>query len=123
MLQTNELRRGNWVKAGRIIEQVIDVMCDSITTIAGTRLYDDIEPITLTPEILSTYAKQYIVGDFDIQITEDGWQFKLQQTDEWDVWYGKYDDWKRSLPLCSIKYLHQLQNLYFAVVGTELKCF
>jgi len=36
------------------------------------------------------------------------------------VWYDNNDDYGITLPSLNIKYLHQLQNLYYFMTGTEL---
>ena len=41
---------------------------------------------------------------------------------EWDKKTNKWDCYRNpDLDICSIKYVHQLQNLYFALTGDELK--
>jgi hypothetical protein len=65
---------------------------------------DDIEPIPLTHKILND-AGFNIVGDDNFK----GIIYEIENTDEW-----QYNSTK-------LKYLHQLQNLYFALTGEELK--
>lgn len=103
---------------------------------------NDFEPIPLTPEILEKAGFERRVYDnnkknpiivehlpelaakdfFDHRkyITEDGWQIVIEETDEWDIRYGKEEVEEEMLPLVSIESLHQLQNLYFALTGEEL---
>ena len=126
-MDAKELRIGNWVFCDEINNfypggfiQVEEILSDGIErSHGGLTVYelDQIHPIPLTPEILEkagftfydnpnkTPSRIYKIGsDFRICKCYNQDHFTL-----WDYPYGK-----------SIRYLHQLQNLYFALTGEEL---
>jgi len=80
-------------------------------------------PITLTEEWLTKFGYSYA--------NENGqkfyWHiempyFQLRRDDE-DCWLLWYDEDSMEALICKeeIKYVHQLQNLYYALTGTELE--
>ncbi len=118
-MEANELRIGNYVKADGyypyadidgVEKEAVRVGTDSFT-------YDAIEPIPLTEEWLLKFgfinnppffSREYNLSHNESNILmvnhyEDGWLFRC---DWWRV--GKM-----------IKYVHQLQNLFFALTGEE----
>lgn len=113
MINSQELRIGNWVNAPHGNVQIKEL------TEGGAKFTDDcggnypsLEPIPLTPELLEAAA----IPKFLLQIQTES---RLQ------LWAGKegvrwYDFEWNEFGETNIKYLHQLQNLYFALTGTEL---
>ena len=116
MIQANELRIGNWIlwnMPGGSIQPIL---------VASIPLDDDnYSPIPLTTEILEKAGfekdedytthegKMYVSFNLPDGTTID----KLGDNDfEYHVW----DNYEKH-----IKYLHQLQNLYFALTGEELE--
>jgi hypothetical protein len=110
-MKANELRIGNWVMIdpSDIPQQVCDVMCDSVNTenIQGAH-YGLVGAITLTEEWLLKFG-------FEKDVTEYNTCWFLNHVYIWFV-DGEYIN-ELDLP---IKYVHQLQNLYFALKGEEL---
>lgn len=111
MIQANELRIGNCFlnpNTGKVIR----CTCEDISDIQNgykTRL-----PIPLTPEILEKCGFKHTWGD--IYELEDGFGVYASLRNGWMV--------SQSRDISNIKgadYLHQLQNLYFALTGEELK--
>ena len=103
-MEANELRIGNWVIVNEecqieaIIHDVVDV-----STRFETYVLDVVKPIPLTEEWLER---------FNWNPPKDiGVSFSLT-TDEIHFVAGNY--YKK------IEYVHQLQNLYFALIGEEL---
>lgn len=87
--------------------------------------FDKLVPILLTPEILtkcgleedisSGYVWHKIPPHYLIEISEGQVSFViLVNKEKHHVWHGLKP------PYCRFKYLHQLQNLYFALTGEEL---
>lgn len=120
MIPSNELRIGNWV------EQVIESDCGkySIITAVGLITSDDIDanPIPITPEILEKAGfSQYEHSINKLNENGDGIGFHLidgkMSTSEGVTLFG-YHDWIETNT--QIKFVHQLQNLFFAVTGEEL---
>ena len=114
MIKANELRVGNWVLLGakkRLYHEV-----DSICAWGeGTALH----PIPLTPEILEKcgfrqQGKRNLYSDGKLAFMEDADGFTFFIKDVSNVLY-------KSVANSKIYYLHQLQNLYFALTGDELK--
>jgi hypothetical protein len=130
----NELRIGNWVYPndenatpypvlGLLKDKWICCWENVIGDIEYVK-YSDAQPITLTPEILKKcgfekvkdgkmpYWKLVINRTEVISIEED-WSVGLNATDE-----TSSQGYATNENRC--KYLHQLQNLYFALTGQEL---
>lgn len=119
MIQANELRIWNWVNYhdDDIIFQVTEISKLGIGVKNDTEEtwieYDRFSPIKLTPKILEkcgfkvdgTYnnAKRWI-SESPIILFEGNGYFKLCH-----------------YSITQIKHLHQLQNLYYSLVGVELE--
>lgn len=116
MIQAHELRIGNWVK----------VYDDHTTRCKGIELdrfvftnksfaddaapLKEVDPILLTPEILTN------CGLLDKVWIKTYTPVSIKQTPEgYDV-ITKGDE-----KIAALKYVHQLQNLYFALTGLELE--
>lgn len=128
-ISCKELRIGNWVNIVDFgIQRVVDVLCDSINTmyVEGAH-YGMVTPIPLTPEILEKaefkvdYVQTNVYESLDLKtvITNydlmDGY-FEIQsvQNNSDAVTYINHKS------VAIIKYVHQLQNLYWCLVGKEL---
>lgn len=127
MIAANELRIGNWV----IIPIGAVIKTRSIDDTGINTGFDDgyllsvINPIPLTPEILEKCGFKWVDKNDNNRI------YYFRDIDEdhslsWDerkkIIYldctdGYYDIYFNN----TAKYLHQLQNLYFALTGEELK--
>jgi hypothetical protein len=126
MIQANELRIGNLVLFKGEVDVIIEIgqagngFCEN----NGYFNFDTgtIAPIPLTPEWLERCGFEYLSFDFGIANF-----FKLNDRFELIVVReGVKCEYERGSYYyedehCSIKYLHQLQNLYFALTGEELK--
>lgn len=119
-MNASELRKGNWV--------LVDskYFCIENLEITGNEIVDPINPypIPLTPEILEkagfAYDGTYHVhssGDYRIYI--DGYG-SLQCKYGGGEGYNE-NAWLQLPSAGPLKTLHQLQNLYFALVGEELQ--
>ena len=118
------------------IEQVADIRTAGIKTpTINNVLIDDIEPIPLNEDWLvrfgfeneiikpstkhgSYFSKHYTDCKYSFSFAEfrNDWGFYHSYTDA-----GNEEDNNRfDFVSCGIKYVHQLQNLYFALTGTEL---
>lgn len=134
-MNVNELRIGNLLtsKSWYGVHPVsgIDIIDDGFRVLVKGFVHDfidgehcDLEPILLTPEILLKCGfKKYVVklplvnwidyrkGNMVINITDGGYEIEFGSE------LFSIED--RTHITC-IKYLHQLQNLYFALTNTEL---
>lgn len=125
MIQTNELRIGNYILYLNELYVVDGVKYEgnapsskwriAFRTIDGksrnAKMENWIEPIPLTPEILekagfNNTRFRITNGSHDITISDDG-----------DGW--AFEPWISNI-FIKIKYVHQLQNLYFSLTGEEL---
>lgn len=121
MLMANELRIGNWVEDKKTWQKVqVEGIQFSGRVVVADSFYDDgkrgIEPtpILLTPEILeqcglNRWGNEY--SDKECFVME---YFKSSNAYHYTAGEG-----------CKLgvgfKYLHELQNLYFALTGEELQ--
>lgn len=134
MIQANELRIGNYIadRGGKIwqidcweSQNKVAAKAPYIGDMIGMPMYghplteevDYLQPIFLTPEILekcgfawSIYHQAHYLSGFDYVVDIcDG--------------YCRICKYRRTVTdnvLVRIKYLHQLQNLYFSLTGQEL---
>jgi hypothetical protein len=111
MIKANEIRVGNWVKAVRsdcwyqVNKQNFSAYVDNIHT----------EPIPITNEILEKCGFDY-VDHYSCII--DIWEFK-KAVGGGAIFHYNSENSPRSRQV-TLRYLHQLQNLYFALTGKEL---
>lgn len=143
MIQANELRIGNWVEwvypnrnnqPNKFQFCQIESIRDSLVGVLNSAYgYDQIQPIHLTPEILGKLEGFEMIlwngvfRQYYISITNStvlslffgeyiGFENRLDK-----VTFGTHPHYSGctygNLP---VKYLHQLQNLYFALTGEEL---
>lgn len=119
----NELRIGNYISIGgnKMVEIVEvgsftiryldDTYNDNFRAFLG---YDYLKPIELTEEILlkcgffyDSDVDTFKISNYPMQLDSYGFYGYMF------IMFGE--------GLCLIKYLHQLQNIYFALTGKELK--
>ena len=114
-MKVNELRIENlirWISTGEI-DTVKDIFSagrkhESINNVN----IQDCEPIPLTEEWLKRFG---VTKDIDVwELTGVFW---LQELEGGCFFLGCNSGWTG----IEIKYVHQLQNLYFALTGDELK--
>lgn len=136
MINTNELKRGNWFydtiggKYGKPgYQKVLSISEESVNHwqdkgVFGSSKAEDINPIPLTPEILDKAGLKrgnWIFKEGEYMLTEDIY-INYTCNIYYKYWEGDGDQGGiETKTFCEIKYLHQLQNLYFALTGTELE--
>lgn len=113
MIQSTELRIGNWVSFKGLWNERVRSISSSgmIQFVDNDGIFDEegVEPISVTKEIL------YKLGATDFP---DGEHLTLcNRLIGYAECRNEFFDSSTGLPL---KYLHQLQNLYFALTGQEL---
>lgn len=125
MIQANELRIGNWISYNNNHVQVfelpylIDIDEGKEAYLVNSVWLNEHKPIPLTPEILEKCGFEKYTENTGAPINDDI-----------EYWHNQFDvffDVHGALILKDFhfninrpKYLHQLQNLYFALTGTEL---
>lgn len=116
MIKPNELRIGNIVLVQGKPVKITGIIHDNIYF--GSEFYVRVrlhqsEPIPLTPEILEKCGFK-----LDVEVYEQAGFYpciiKNKMNEGWRMDFGEY-------VTNELNYLHQLQNLYFALTGTELE--
>ena len=119
-MKTIELRIGNYVSHYVDDDLKVDVIADvgyhllssakSITSRKDSDVIKSLEPIPLTEEWLLKFGFEKLEGWDDMYYFQIG-DFQIH---EYNVGGYEFDDF-------DIKNVNQLQNLYFALTGEELK--
>tara|TARA_R110000868_G_scaffold390360_1_gene660027 strand:+ start:340 stop:756 length:417 start_codon:yes stop_codon:yes gene_type:complete len=135
MINKNELRIGNSVRIfyftgtiTRLGESTLGFESGGVNKTSAT--YELLEPIPLTPEILvgcgfvcihkNNYHHTITVPDG----VKDLHKISIFPTmnEQWHIAFSdELNGYKDYIPTTKIKYLHQLQNLYFCLTGIELE--
>lgn len=125
MIKASELRVGNWVKhAGTITPLQVDVY----SFVRMEEWFEEYDPIPLTPEILEKCGFEAFMILDDQQdyrgeyLAKSGFRLYIDPGEK--CYYFRYGD-TELYPVekheIEIKFLHELQNLYFALTGEELE--
>jgi hypothetical protein len=125
MIFIDELRIGNWVERIGWPLKVTgmkgsDIWLDSKGYEFEHYFYDGINPIPITEEWLVRFGFEPMVGN-EFAKWLDKWEGRLMFIDPSLRFYGIEEN--GSILFTSgnnFKYVHQLQNLYFALTGQEL---
>jgi hypothetical protein len=121
-MQVNELRIGNLIKYRDYICAIESISHNFITI-----TFDYVEFGEAVEKTISTGIKHI----YPIALTEEwllkfGFKNKSIDIDNYKAFHIEFDDklesvWLEDYELTKCKYVHQLQNLYFALTGTELE--
>lgn len=129
-----ELRIGNYLQGEPISITRLGMYGDGTTAITGhgidlmeRGMITDLEPMPLTDKILEQCGFSKWDGGWSL----DAWnneqepeaicRIDIDFTDGMIKFKSRYESNPYSRPLPNIKYLHQLQNLYFYITGNELE--
>ena len=125
MIAANELRIGNWVlwngpdhvenaKISAISNEEVAFKCGDYG------LINEIQPIPLTPEILEKCGLKNGNSELDRNVfystNKHLAQFSVNISGSFGIYVGVFI----ALRSVHLEYLHQLQNIYFALTGEEL---
>jgi hypothetical protein len=114
MLNPYELRIGNWIETSTGVKQVFEVSEDFINGFK-TNLTNS-KPIHLTNELLKFCGFREKGGI--MSKANDAGEFCISWYDDTHKKIWKDNRYFGILPL---QYLHQLQNLYFVLMGAEIE--
>jgi hypothetical protein len=125
MIQANELRIGNLVQTNQGAFKVFCIYQENarlspfLAEETNVRDYDDISPIPLTEEWLLRFGfkKRLGVPDYFIGDRLKGSDFRINFSRNPVLIEFNY----KELIDVKIQYVHQLQNFFFALTGTELE--
>ena len=124
-MKANELRIGNWILTSFLDEEHLmiiseigefSVVCENKETDAQCG-FKVIYPIPLTEEWLVKFGAEKVNEISEYFDGEDMYSYELYL----DGAECLFDRKCNCQPYEHIKYVHQLQNLYFALTGEELK--
>ena len=123
MIGAKDLRIGNIVLSyGEIIKvesihpKGINIECGYDDIEVGAE-YEDLKPIVLSQQCLVLFG----LGVGLIPLEEIGKGRFLQLVQKGDNYIIRIKNHSRQCYLCKVFYFHQLQNIYFDLVGTPLK--
>lgn len=135
-MKANELRIGNYVSTPSGIQEVIHIEEDCFYTKDYKNKWAEIKPIQLNDDWLEKFGMHMPINEGIYSADEakyDGWGFgfcKVQQTlidanytwDCFDFYQDSNGFWFPFLnTYTNVNYVHEFQNLYFALTGNELK--
>lgn len=118
-MRASELRISNLISSNGVECKVLALLTDgNILTDKGSGHLSEFEPIPLTEEWLIKLGGErqdnkymiFFVGNMCVSLQAEG-----------NLWIELPWDAKDKEEGIIIKYVHQLQNLYFALTGKELK--
>ena len=119
-MKANELRIGNWYNEFGIAKQVTpDTILRLYQIELAGKIAVDVSPIPLTEEWVlkfgfdkTSYSEFEFLKNSSFRLCGFGWTIE-----QYTIQFGWVE-----LNTLSSKYVHQLQNLYFALTGEELVC-
>lgn len=109
-MKAEEIRCGNWIFDGEQYQQITGIEQDRIHNKYGWCFLDIVEPIPLTPEILEK-------AGFEKVNHIHGYTFYSHEKSKICVYEHKTE--YRGQSVYHVQFVHQLQNLYFALTSSE----
>jgi hypothetical protein len=114
-MQANELRLGNWVSESGWVHKIEKI------TLSDGEVFENLNPIPITEEWLLKFGFEC----YDTKVNpkpHKRWSKWLFNLNIYQITYKKKNDIFLLIgTYAEIKYVHQLQNLYFALTGEELQ--
>jgi hypothetical protein len=125
-IKATELRIGNYIKLMFNYEDYEAIQVTSDELVMVDKKQADYEPLPLTEEWLFKFGFNHIdKSDNDyITYTDSNHEYYLQldvrrKDGKYSILDNSFDD-LRDFSMVDIMYVHQLQNMYFALTGEEL---
>ena len=127
MIQANELRIGNYISDIWSPNGFFKVtQLKKFSAVYGkdfTALYDNLNPIPLTEEILLKAGFEKCRKGCSLNVGGESFDYYIK--DKFVIWDHKHRGYSlesiRSQGFILYNFLHQLQNLFFALTGEEIK--
>ena len=124
-MEANELRIGNWVQLEIMKPYQIEPHHFLLNEDGYSDCLDLSIPIPLTEDWLIKFGFKKKKEAFHIDL-DAGWSYLCLASDFSLCIYGSPHHYENGFYPCFqrdvIKYVHQLQNIYFALTGQELEC-
>ena len=115
MIQANELRIGNWIKRERWYKEAIEYYQIKPSHFANNKIIL-FQPIPITEEWLLKFGFEYFEENNSYQLfTEFGFSIWGRINDGFNIYVNSDEVGE------NIKYIHTLQNVYFALTNKELE--
>lgn len=134
MINSNDLRIGNWVNCTKnsLSFEILELRELYVTLIKENMScnYSDLQPVPLTSEMLSSIGFKKVVCyymeikkglnlEIGLNNPQNEYYCLLRQSNRTTNMPNLYDD--VVLFYSSLKYVHQLQNLYYTLTNSELE--
>lgn len=125
MIPCNELRIGNHVLVNQTLRKVSTISGTTVSTVdpgnnteaATERSFDNIQPVPLTDDVLKQCG--FVYHDYfkfwQLLTSTAGFKSEMDIDGDYDI-----IDFMRRPIIRKVASLHQLQNIYFMLKGTEL---
>ena len=113
-LSAKELRIGNWIERINSNDRWIKTRINLTYLSLIVEFPEDYRPIKISEQWLKDFGFEILLKEDEIVL------YRLNSNDVNIHPVGGFTYGNRGTPLCKIQYLHQLQNLYFALTGKEL---
>lgn len=141
MIQARDIRIGNWASVSENNEQPKYIIVSQIKNrgivsqylgSSGHFLFEKLLPIPLNAEILEKCGFELSSKDLETYNIKYTCECTIQDLEfyqsrdistiiiQWENYEDSTNNNYRYISLYNIKYLHQLQNLYYALTGKEL---
>lgn len=122
-MELNELRLGNFVRQGKVLEiraNAVKLKYFAENLKNSLITYENVKPIKLTEEWLLKlgFVKGKDVGIYNNVFYLEG--FYISLSEYINIFVDWNDDTNEPTMFYEVCYVHQLQNLYFALTGKEL---
>ena len=114
-MKVSELRIGNWYKGDCLAQQYWQITAQEILDFYDDPIDDYFQPIELTEDWFLKFGFDKTYNDFNWYI-KGNYCFSFLKELDLIVFKIKF----QTVDICTIKYVHQLQNLYFALTQEEL---
>lgn len=122
-MKAQELRIGNYIRLMLNHSDFNDICIElaDFNLIANESRNHTYEPIPITEEWLLKFGFKRYVNEFRISVGE-GLEFCVGDNSFFDISQEIDGEVEKVYFTDIFKYVHQLQNLYFAITGEELTC-